>query len=226
MTANQKHPKGLYILFFTEMWERFSFYGMKALLIFFLTKYHFFSDAFSSEIVGNYSALVYAIPVIGGFLADKFLGAKKAVIFGAILLTLGHFGMTVEGNQAFYEGGNIVRDLGGIQFFYFSLGLIIMGVGFLKPNISTMVGSLYEEGDPRRDSGFTIFYMGINLGAGLATFLCGYIGETFGWRYGFGLAGFGMILGLIVFLRGRKHLIGKGDPIEPSKLKEKVAFGI
>ncbi len=216
------HPVGLYICFFTEMWERFSFYGMKALLIFYLTKYHFFSDNEGNHLVGSYAALVYAMPVIGGMLADKYLGFRKAVTFGAILLVLGHLGMAYEGHQAYMENDTIIRDESALQVFYFSLALIIMGVGFLKPNISTIVGALYEEGDPRRDSGFTIFYMGINLGSALATIICGYLGENYGWKYGFGAAGIGMIGGLITFLWGQKFLMGKAEPSNPAVLKEKI----
>ena len=142
------HPKGLFVCFATEMWERFSYYGMRALLILYLTKHWEFSDAASYLIYGAYTSLVYIMPVFGGMLADQILGSKKAVTYGAILLVFGHLGMTVESNE---------------QIFYLSLALIVSGVGFLKPNISTMVGALYEEGDPRRDSGFTIFYMGINI---------------------------------------------------------------
>lgn len=221
------HPPGLFILFFTEMWERFSFYGMKALLIFYLTKYHFFSDTLGNQIVGNYAALVYALPILGGLLADKYLGYRKAVIFGAILLVLGHTGMAIEGTQAYYDAaGNLVQDKTAIQAFYFSMGLIIMGVGFLKPNISAIVGRLYEKGDHRRDAGFTIFYMGINLGSFTATLLCGWLGETYGWRYGFGIAGIGMLLGLISFMIGQKHLLGKAEPADAALLKEKTIVGI
>lgn len=221
------HPIGLFILFFTEMWERFSFYGMKALLIFYLTKYHFFSDIDGNHIVGNYAALVYALPILGGILADRYLGFRKAVIFGAILLVLGHAGMAFEGFKAYYdEAGNVVRDETAIQAFYFSMGLIIMGVGFLKPNISTIVGALYEKDDPRRDSGFTIFYMGINLGSFIATLLCGWLGETYGWSYGFGAAGVGMLLGLFTFIWGQKYLMGKAEPKNPAVLKEKSPIGI
>lgn len=220
------HPKGLFVLFFTEMWERFSFYGMKALLIFYLTKYHLFSDEYSTSTVGSYAALVYALPIIGGYLADKYLGFRKAVIFGAVLLVLGHIGMAYEGSQAFENaGGEIVRDNTAIQAFYFSMGLIIMGVGFLKPNISTIVGELYVKNDTRRDAGFTIFYMGINIGSFFATILCGWLGETYGWKYGFGLAGIGMIFGLIVFLWGKKYLLGKAEPPNPAYLKQKSKLG-
>jgi len=191
------HPKGLFVCFATEMWERFSYYGMRALLILYLTKHWEFTDATSYLIYGAYTSLVYIMPVFGGMLADQILGSKKAVTYGAILLVFGHLGMTVESSE---------------QIFYLSLALIVSGVGFLKPNISTMVGALYKEGDPRRDSGFTIFYMGINIGAFTATLLCGYLGEQVGWAYGFGAAGIGMLLGLIIFLWGQKYLEGLAEP--------------
>ena len=194
------HPKGLFVCFATEMWERFSYYGMRALLILYLTKHWEFSDATSYLIYGAYTSLVYIMPVFGGMLADQILGSKKAVTYGAILLVFGHLGMTLENSE---------------QIFYLSLALIVSGVGFLKPNISTMVGALYEEGDPRRDSGFTIFYMGINIGAFTATLLCGYLGEQVGWAYGFGAAGIGMLFGLMIFLWGQKYLEGLAEP--PSK---------
>ncbi|MDP4946631.1 MAG: oligopeptide:H+ symporter, partial [Alishewanella sp.] len=202
------HPVGLYVCFLTEMWERFSFYGMKYLLLLYLTKYHLFSDAGGLDVLGSYAGLVYAMPVIGGMLADRYLGMRKAVTFGAILLCLGHLGLAYEGFQAYVENDVVVQDTGAIQVFYFSLALIIMGVGFLKPNISTIVGQLYGKDDARRDSGFTIFYMGINTGSFIATLLVTYIGEKFGWGWGFGLAGIGMVLGLIVFLAGQKYLYG------------------
>ena len=191
------HPKGLFVCFATEMWERFSYYGMRALLILYLTKHWEFSDAQSYVIYGAYTSLVYIMPVFGGMLADRILGSRKAVTFGAILLVIGHTGMAFESN---------------VQVFYMSLALIISGVGFLKPNISTMVGALYPEGDPRRDSGFTIFYMGINIGAFSASLLCGYLGETYGWSYGFGAAGIGMLFGLIIFLWGQEYLEGHAEP--------------
>ncbi len=191
------HPKGLFVCFATEMWERFSYYGMRALLILYLTKHWEFTDATSYLIYGAYTSLVYIMPVFGGMLADQILGSKKAVTYGAILLVFGHLGMTVESNE---------------QIFYLSLALIVSGVGFLKPNISTMVGALYEGGDARRDSGFTIFYMGINIGAFTATLLCGYLGEQVGWAYGFGAAGIGMLFGLIIFLWGQKYLEGLAEP--------------
>jgi len=216
------HPKGLYICFFTEMWERFSFYGMKALLFLYLIKYHLMGDAPSYQLLGAYGGMVYAMPVIGGMLADRWLGMRKAVVAGAVLLCLGHFGMAFEGEQARVVGGEVQRDEGALQVFYFSLALIIGGVGFLKPNISTIVGKLYPQNDPRRDGGFTIFYAGINVGALFASLICGYLGETFGWKYGFGAAGIGMLLGLTVFLTGQKYLHGHADPKKPELLKERV----
>jgi len=273
------HPRGLVTLFFTEMWERFSFYGMRALLVIYLTQHFLFSDDKAQGLYGAYAALVYLIPVIGGVLADRFLGSRTAVTIGAVLLVLGHFGMAFEGRGSVQEitiagqtydivsegrgearalflesdgqqfpvdftteGMTVdptsglpnftatadyslstrpdVANIAGIeipfeQILYLSLALIIIGVGFLKANISTTVGSLYGENDPRRDGGFTIFYMGINLGAFLATLICGYLGQTYGWAYGFGAAGVGMTLGLIQYLMGQKHLKGKADPPKP-----------
>jgi len=281
---NQKtilgHPRGLVILFFTEMWERFSYYGMRGLLILYLTQHFLFSDEKSSLLYGAYTALVYVMTIVGGSLADRYLGSRKAVTFGAILLTLGHFGMAFEGdgsrqllnyNNAQYEikldgrGGDaqqfIVSDQGQsyisfteqdlvieepnnvglpatisrdsfttsvetqdlyLNILYLSLALLIAGVGFLKANISTMVGALYGFGDTRRDSGFTIFYMGINLGSALSAIFCGYLGINYGWKYGFGLAGIGMLAGLFVFLRYQSWLEGKGEPPSSEALKEKV----
>lgn len=221
------HPVGLYVLFFTEMWERFSFYGMKALLIFYLVKYHLFGDEAGNLLLGSYAALVYALPVLGGYLADKFLGFRKAVTFGAILLVLGHAGMAYEGEAArLMADGTIQRDDAALQIFYFSLSLIILGVGFLKANISAIVGDLYKKGDNRRDSGFTIFYMGINLGAFLATIICVWLGDTYGWGYGFGAAGVGMLAGLITFIVGKKYLLGKGEPKDAADLQKKNFLGI
>ncbi len=172
------HPKGVYVCFFTEMWERFSFYGMKALLLLYLTKYHLFGDGAGLDLLGAYGGLVYAIPVIGGVLADRWLGMRKAVVFGGVLLVLGHVGMAFEGKAATAFGAVVTRDEGALRITYLSLALIIMGVGFLKPNISTIVGKLYAANDPRRDSGFSLFYAGINLGALFASLVCGYIGEV------------------------------------------------
>jgi len=216
------HPVGLYVCFFTEMGERFSFYGMKALLLLYLTKYHLFADKDGYALLGAYGGLVYAMPVIGGLLADRYLGMRKAVLLGGSLLVLGHFGMAFEGHKATIVEGVVNQDHNALQIFYLSLALIIMGVGFLKPNISTIVGKLYPEGDPRRDSGFTIFYAGINIGAGLSAALCGYLGETYGWKYGFGTAGAFMVLSLTVFAVFQKHLHGHAEPTRPELLTEKV----
>jgi proton-dependent oligopeptide transporter, POT family len=220
------HPKGLYVCFFTEMWERFSFYGMKALLFLYLTKYHLFGDNISYDVIGAYGGLVYCVPVIGGVLADRYLGMRKAVIFGGILLCLGHFGMAFEGHQATSAAGVVTRDTTALMAFYFSLSLIIMGVGFLKPNISTIVGKLYPDNDPRRDSGFNLFFAGINLGALFASLICAYLGETIGWSFGFGAAGVGMLLGLTMFLTGRKYLQGHAEPPNPQKLSERLKLGL
>lgn len=202
------HPKGLYLLFLTEMWERFSFYGMRALLMLYMTKQLLYSDAVSYGLWGAYGALVYASPFIGGMVADRFLGYRRAIIFGGIVMALGHFCMAVP------------LPL----FFYGALALLCVGNGFFKPNISSLVGKLYPAGDPRRDSGFTIFYMGINIGAFLAPLICGLVGERFGWHYGFGLAGIGMLIGLGVFLYGQKLLAGHGTPPQPELLRRPL-FG-
>ena len=218
------HPKGLYVCFFTEMWERFSFYGMKALLLLYLVKHHLFSDDQGYILVGAYGGMVYAMPLIGGLLADRYLGMRKAVVLGGILLCLGHFGMSYEGAQATLVDGQPHRDLFALSVFYMSLALIISGVGFLKPNISTIVGKLYPQNDPRVDSGFTIFYAGINLGALFASLICGYLGEAYGWGYGFGAAGIGMLAGLGMFITGQKYLLGHAEPRDPAKLRQRV-FG-
>ncbi|UUY01363.1 peptide MFS transporter [Sphingomonas sp. J315] len=208
------HPLGLFILFFAEMWERFSYYGMRALLMFYLTKHWLFSDQSSSVIYGAYTALVYITPVLGGYLADKYLGQRKAVLYGAVLLTFGHFLMGFEGT-----GG---QDPSALNVFWLALAFIIVGSGFLKANISVIVGQLYPRTDVRRDGAYTIFYMGINLGAALGSLLCGYLGETYGWSYGFGAAGVGMLLGLIVFVLGKPLLMGKGEAPDAAKLAKPV----
>ncbi len=183
--ARVGHPPGLFVLFFAEMWERFSYYGMRALLVFYMTKgFLGFDDSRSYAVYGAYTALVYATPFLGGMLADRYLGARRAVVLGGVLMALGHLVMTVEQADAFYT----------------ALALLIVGNGFFKPNISTIVGGLYPQGSTKQDSGFTLFYMGINLGAALAPLLCGYIGETYGWHYGFGLATLGMLVGLAIFV--------------------------
>lgn len=285
------HPRGLVILFFTEMWERFSYYGMRALLVMYLTQHFLFGPAEAQGIYAAYAALVYLMPVLGGMIADKYLGARKAVIIGAVLLVAGHFTMAFEGtggkesltigertyqievdgrdqNRKMYavdgdqrvhititpEGVTRVgaeaaaaaatpaqgfpaftpadgykvdtkRDTAfGEPVLFLALSLIIMGVGFLKANISTVVGALYEENDPRRDGGFTIFYVGINLGSLLATAACSYLGFTYGWAYGFGLAGIGMLMGLLTFLVGTPWLEGRGAP--PVPLKGRSILGV
>lgn len=198
------HPKGLFVLFLAEMWERFSYYGMRALLIFYLVQHWMYSDSEASVIYGAYTALVYITPVIGGYLADRYLGQRKAVLFGAILLTLGHFFMAFEG-----DGGQADPI---INVFWLALALIIVGSGFLKANISVIVGQLYSRTDIRRDPAYTIFYMGINVGAATAAIICGFLGQTYGWQYGFGLAGLGMLIGLVFFVLGKPLLLGKGEP--------------
>jgi proton-dependent oligopeptide transporter, POT family len=216
------HPRGLYVCFFTEMWERFSFYGLKALLIFYLTEHFLFSDLEATNIFGNYFALVYALPILGGLLADKYLGSKKAVTLGAVLLCLGHLGMAFEGTPAYRDSDGALVPGDALGIFYVSLSLIIVGVGFLKPNISGIVGKLYEQNDPNKDAGFTLFYMGINLGGALAALVCGYVGRAYGWSYGFGLAGLGMLFGLLTFQLGQPWLQGHADAPEPGALKAKI----
>ncbi len=224
------HPKGLVICFLTEMWERFSYYGMRALLIFYLTQHFLFSDEVAAGIYGAYISLVYITPVIGGIVADRYLGPGKAVVLGALLLVAGHSGMAIEGSQAteiIVNGTAVVeRDPLYLQIFYFSLALIIMGVGFLKANISTLVGSMYERRDPRRDGAFTLFYMGINLGSFFGAIICGFLLQYFGFSWGFGAAGIGMLFGLLVFLRGQ-HLFGEvAKPENPEWLRQPILPGI
>jgi POT family proton-dependent oligopeptide transporter len=251
---------------------------MRAILIFYLTQHFLFSDEFSSGLYGSYASLVYLLPLIGGLLADRYLGTRKAIAFGALLLVAGHGMMAVEGRPATqalnyqgaaYElvvendvsrikigdatytfgagpdGGLAInnlpadaplpallakdsyevkaeRDSTYVGIFYLAISLIIMGVGFLKPNISSIVGQLYPQGDPRRDQGFNLYYYGINLGAFWASILCGYLGQTVGWWAGFGLAGVGMLVGFIVFVLGKPLLEGKGEPPNPTLLAQKI----
>jgi POT family proton-dependent oligopeptide transporter len=208
------HPIGLYVLFFTEMWERFSYYGMRAILVLYLIQATAdknaglgWTNGEALALYGWYTMFVYVASIPGGWLADKFFGQKKAVLYGGILLVLGHSVLAVEQMWAFYSG----------------LGLIILGVGLLKPNISTMVGGLYKQGDIRRDKGFTIFYIGINVGAFLSSLIVGYVGEVHGWHYGFGLAGIGMALGLIQYLAGQKYLKNVGNFLGTSENAEEKA---
>lgn len=180
------HPTCLFTLFFTELWERFSFYGMKALLILYMVNYLYWTQQDASHVMAWYAGLVYATPIVGGILADKCFGARWSVVIGAVLMSIGHFLLAFE----------------AMPFFYSGLGFLIVGCGFLKPNISTQVGSLYRAKDERRDSAFTIFYMGINLGAFIGPIICGWLRVNYGYHYGFGAAGVGMVLGLIVYLLG------------------------
>lgn len=219
-------PIGLAICFMTEMWERFSYYGMRTILVLYLTKYHLFSNGKASMIYGAYAGLVYMMPIIGGYMADRYLGSRKAVTYGAILLVAGHGLMAFHGPQSYMDGDVVVRDEFYISIFFLALSLIIAGVGFLKANISTIVGSLYGPNDPRRDGGFTIFYMGINVGSLFSTILVGYVGEVYGWNYGFSIAGIGMLFGLVVFLWGQKYLDGRAEPKNPKILKEIAFAGI
>lgn len=307
-TQMRQHPKGLHILFFAEMWERFSYYGMRSILIFYLTQHFLFSGSFAGSQYGAYTSLVYLMPLVGGILADRYLGTKKSVAFGALLLVAGHLLMAAEGEPAVQtmtvagteyrfevdgRGGdrriflpvenvrcelNAKVDSGSactissnaaealvftglpatatlpatiakpdytfgvadrnplfVGIFYLALSLIIVGVGFLKSNISSMVGQLYPQGDPRRDPGFTLYYYGINLGSFWASALCGLLGQSVGWWAGFGLAGIGMAFGWLVFVRqrllfwtpGPKQLPeALGNPPEPEKLKAKALFGL
>jgi POT family proton-dependent oligopeptide transporter len=220
------HPRGLFVLFFAEMWERFSFYGMRGLLVFYLTKHFLFSDTMATGIYASYGALVYLAPVLGGLIADRYLGFRRAVILGAVLLCCGHLGMAFEGEPSRLVDGVAQVDTNALQILYVSLALIIVGVGFLKPSISSIVGELYSTDDSRRDGGFTLFYMGINVGAMLAALTCGYLGETYGWAYGFGLAGVGMLAGLITFVRGQHLLQGAGEAPDLNLLRSNNRFGL
>ncbi|MDB5452719.1 MAG: peptide transporter [Caulobacteraceae bacterium] len=277
------HPRGLFILFFAEMWERFSYYGMRGLLIFYLTQHFLFDDKAAQGQYGAYTALVYLMPLLGGFLADRYLGSRKAIAFGALLLVAGHFTMAIEGKPATQvltyqgasydfiasgrgadrdvrlqigdktyaygptaEGGLQIKDLpatapipavlpkGQFQLsvrhdnplfqnvLFLALSLIVMGVGFLKANISSIVGELYPARDPRRDPGFTLYYYGINLGSFWAGIACGWLGQNLGWGYGFGLAGVGMLAGYLVFVFGKPLLQGCGEPPDPVKLAKPI----
>ena len=191
------HPRGLPLLFIVEMWERFSYYGMRGLLVLYLVNSLRWSDADAANLYGTYTGLVYLTPLLGGWLADRWLGTRRSLVIGSVVIAAGHFSLALHGMAAFYAG----------------LGLIIVGTGFFKPNVSTMVGQLYGEGDTRRDAGFTFFYMGINLGSFLAALTCGWVAQAYGWHWGFATAGFGMLLGLLVYLWGRgRYLAGIGLP--------------
>ncbi len=224
------HPKGLFYLFFAELWERFSYYGMRALLMLYMVNEFFtyitdeaYREEMSFGIFAAYGSLVYATPVLGGMIADKFIGFKKSIMLGGILMALGHFFM------AFYFKSDVLGfEVSAINhfFFYAALALLIVGNGFFKPNISTMVGRLYPEGDDRRDSGFTIFYMGINTGAFIAPLVCGWLGYEYGWHYGFGAAGIGMIAGLLVFMKGMNAGVFGDNGQQPTEYIEKKMYGM
>lgn len=209
------HPKGLFYLFFAELWERFSFYGMRALLVLYMVNEIFKAlaqrDTAAAAVYASYGSLVYASTVIGGRISDKILGMRASIFLGGILMALGHFVLAIENDIAFF----------------LALAFIVVGNGFFKPNISTFVGSLYKDGDRRKDSGFTIFYMGINIGAFASPLLCGWLGETYGWHYGFGLAGIGMLAGLIFFWSGVKSNVFGDRGLPPStEVYEKKVMGI
>lgn len=288
MIQMRSHPRGLYILFFAEMWERFSYYGMRALLIFYLTWHFLFDNDFSLTLYGAYAALVYLGPLLGGYLADKYIGFRKAVTFGAVLLVIGHGLMgfhgppateklVVDGQSYAFERpvydeerdtrqinidgtlfevtgfvqpekesdtrsvtyvdvageavvleGTLVRERERIYslILFFALSFIVVGVGFLKPSISTCVGALYDQGDKRRDAGFTLYYMGINIGSLFAGLLCAWAAATYGWSAGFGLAAGGMLAGLVVFVLFQGWLEGRADPPADVDLKSPVFLGL
>ncbi|MGY3053093.1 POT family proton-dependent oligopeptide transporter [Pedobacter sp. UYEF25] len=205
---DQKHPRQLYLLFFTEMWERFSFYGMKALLLTYMVTQLNFDEPKGYAILGAYAALVYTMPMFGGMLADKFLGYRRAIMFGGFMMVIGHFVLAIPSDWSFFYG----------------MAFIICGNGFFKPNISSLVGTLYANNDPRKDSAFSIFYMGINIGAALGGVLCGYVGEKINWHYGFGLAGIFMVLGMVVFYFGKSSLKDKGLPLTNALNKKVLGF--
>jgi len=202
------HPKGLFILFFTELWERFSFYGMRAILVLYLTAETTdklnpglgWTSKEALALYGWYGMFVYFMGIFGGAIADKWLGQKKSVVVGGVFIILGQFSLAVDSIMMFYSG----------------LLLLVCGVGLLKPNISTMVGGLYPKGDSKRDAGFTLFYIGINIGALAAPIMVGYFGEKVDWHLGFSLAGFGMIVGQAVFVFGGKHLKAVGNLLKHS----------
>lgn len=212
------HPVGLYVLFFTEMWERYSYYGMRALLVLYMTAQTLENDGQSGlgwlenealALYGWYTMLVYVMSIPGGFIADRLIGQKKAVTVGAVLLTIGHGVLAIDALWAYYAG----------------LGFVILGVGMLKPNISTMVGGLYKQNDIRRDKGFSIFYVGINLGSFLASLSVGLIAKVYGWHYGFGMAGIGMLLGLFVYLYGQRFLVHVGNAPTQEQKSSDISLG-
>jgi len=203
VAIKEKHPAGLYLCFATEMWERFSFYAMRGMFVLYLTKAFFFQDARAVSLYGTLNGLMYMAPLAGGYIADRYWGQRRAIIVGAVFIIMGQISMGMQ----------------SLNFVYTAIGLLTVGVGLLKPNISTLVGELYEKNDARRDSGFVLFYMGINIGGFLGFIVAGFLGERVGWNYGFWSAGVGMVIGLAIFVWGKdKYLKGKGLP--PSKNKE------
>lgn len=203
------HPPGLFYLFFAETWERFSYYGLRALLILYMTSELLFNDSKAYGIYATYTALVYTTPIIGGLIADRLLGNRRAIIIGGILIALGHMTLALPGNIGFFMG----------------LSFIISGTGLFKANISSLLGQLYKHGDPHRDAGFTLFYVGINIGGFIAPLACGYVGVQWGWDYGFGLAAIGMLLGLATFLRGLPTLENKGMMAADSPARNALVGG-
>lgn len=220
------HPKGLYVLVLTEMWERFSFYGMRALLVFFLLEKFRYSDALSFATYGSYTALVYISPLLGGLIADRYLGFSRSVLLGGVLMVFGHAGLALEDWLFVPAAGAAVPTVGQLDIFNLSLAFLIIGVGLLKPNISAMVGGLYPKEGYLRDSGFTVLVWGINFGSATAAVVCGYVGQKYGWGYGFGLAGIGMLVGLGTFLRGKRHLVGVGEAPDPAYLRKPLGGGL
>jgi proton-dependent oligopeptide transporter, POT family len=281
----RSHPPGLRVLFAAEMWERFSYYGMRNLLVFFFAQHYLLAEDHAQLLYASYTSLVYVTPLIGGWLADRWLGTRKSITFGGALLVVGHLTMALEGDparqQLVYAGAEYelrtervveegpptlqievdgqwypvqvnpegglsiddlpngsripdtlgagtfekpepVRDEGALQVTFFALSVIVLGIGFLKPTISTIVGQLYEKDDPRRDPGYTLYYYGINLGSFLASIACGWLGVKVGWWAGFGAAGIGMLIGLLVFVRGGALLDNRGEPPNPAALDRPI----
>jgi len=206
----KESPKFLLLLSFIEMWERFSYYGMRALLVIFMTSVFGFSDPKAYAIYSVYAALSYAGPVLGGILADRLMGFQKMIVLGALVNSFGHLAMVFSGISQ--------------TMFYIGLGFVAFGSGMFKGNISNLLGSCYNDNDPKRDSGFTVFYVAVNLGGFLASVLCGYVAYAYGWHYGFGLAGIGMLLGVITLIRFRAILNGKGMPPKPDALKRSLSI--
>lgn len=202
--ASRRQPPGLYVVVLTEVWERFSFYGMRALLVLFLIEQYHFSDRAALAVYGSYVGLLYLMPLLGGVVANRLVGFRTGVVAGGVLMGAGHIVLAMEGRAAAWFGAGSQGS--EVQFFYLGLALIVVGNGFFKPSLAALLGSLYREDDPRRDGGFTWLVLGVNIGAALAAMTCGYLGQTYGWAYGFGAAGAGMWLGLLTFVAGERFL--------------------